>query len=196
MLNFSKGQGLIPAIIQDHRTKDVLMLGYMNQEAFDLTLTSKKVSFFSRSKNRIWVKGESSGNFLELISWKEDCDQDTLLIQAEPTGPVCHKGSQTCFGDTGEKGFIYELEDLIQSKMQEHPKDSYSAYLLRGPISKIAQKLGEEATETLIEAIKGDKPKFLEESADLLYHLLVLIRKLDLQFSDIEQVLLDRNRSS
>ena len=168
-LDFSKNKnGLIPAIIQDSLTKNILMLGYMNKTALDITKKSKKVTFYSRSKNRIWTKGEESGNFLNLISIIEDCDNDTLLIRAEPMGPTCHQGTETCWGEknTVSYGFLSNLESIISERKNQNPDKSYTASLFKSGINKISQKLGEEATETIIEAKDENNDLFLNESAD------------------------------
>lgn len=178
-VNFSKDpQGLVPAIIQDFETQKVLMLGYMNEEALQLTIATKKATFFSRSKNRIWVKGEESGNFLNVIDIKNDCDDDTLLIQVQPVGPVCHKGSDTCWNETNKPnyGFLSQLELTIQSR-KENPNNesSYVSSLFAKGINAIAQKVGEEAVEVIIEAKDSNIDLFLNESADLLFHYLILL---------------------
>ncbi|MEM9052984.1 MAG: bifunctional phosphoribosyl-AMP cyclohydrolase/phosphoribosyl-ATP diphosphatase HisIE [Bacteroidota bacterium] len=195
-IDFEKGGGLVPAIIQDSRTKEVQMLGYMNQEAVDKTLETGLVTFFSRSKNRLWTKGETSGNHLKLVSMKEDCDNDTILVQAIPVGPTCHKGDDTCFGNSTAKGFIYELESIIEEKKEQLPEDSYTSYLFQKGINKIAQKVGEEAIEVVIEAKDENEDLFKGEAADLLYHFLVLLKAKGLQLSDIEELLKRRNSNS
>ncbi|MCH2215359.1 MAG: bifunctional phosphoribosyl-AMP cyclohydrolase/phosphoribosyl-ATP diphosphatase HisIE [Flavobacteriales bacterium] len=192
-IDFEKGDGLVPTIVQDARTKEVQMLGYMNQEALERTLDTGLVTFFSRSKNRLWTKGETSGNHLKLVSMKEDCDNDTILVQAIPVGPTCHKGDDTCFGNSPAKGFIYELESIIEEKKGQSPEESYTSYLFEKGINKIAQKVGEEAIEVVIEAKDDDVDLFKGEAADLLYHFLVLLKAKNLQLSDIEQVLKHRN---
>lgn len=178
-VNFSKdSQGLVPAIIQDFQTQKVLMLGYLNEEALQLTIATKKATFFSRSKNRIWVKGEESGNFLNVIDIKSDCDDDTLLIQVQPVGPVCHKGSDTCWNEKNKPnyGFLSQLEVTIQSR-KENPNNesSYVSSLFAKGINAIAQKVGEEAVEVIIEAKDSNTDLFLNESADLLFHYLILL---------------------
>ncbi len=194
--NFKSPEDLIPAVVQDAATRVVLMLGYMNQEAWNETLVSKKVTFFSRSKNRIWVKGETSGNFLNLVDAKLDCDEDTILITANPDGPACHTGQDTCFNEKNDFGpqFFFYLENLINERKLAAVGSSYTKELMDKGIPAIAQKVGEEAVESVIEAVIGNKPKFLEESADLLFHLLVLTAKQDLKFADIVQVLQDRHK--
>ena len=196
-LDFSKNKnGLIPAIIQDSLTKNILMLGYMNKTALDITKKSKKVTFYSRSKNRIWTKGEESGNFLNLISIIEDCDNDTLLIRAEPMGPTCHQGTETCWGEknTVSYGFLSHLESIISEKKNENPDKSYTASLFKSGINKISQKLGEEATETIIEAKDENDDLFLNESADLLFHFLVLLQYKGYELNDVVNILKKRNK--
>ena len=191
-LNFSKStDGLLPAIIQDVNTKNVLMLGYMNQEALTKTQETGKVTFFSRSKNRLWTKGEESGNFLHFVSLKEDCDQDTLLIQVKPNGPTCHKGTDTCWNTTNDVsfGFLSQLETTIKSRREEDSDTSYVASLFRKGINKIAQKVGEEAVETVIEAKDDSEELFLDESADLLFHYLILLQAKGYSLKDISRVL-------
>ena len=191
-LNFSKStDGLLPAIIQDVNTKNVLMLGYMNQEALTKTQETGKVTFFSRSKNRLWTKGEESGNFLHFVSLKEDCDQDTLLIQVKPHGPTCHKGTDTCWNTTNDVcfGFLSQLETTIKSRREEDSDTSYVASLFRKGINKIAQKVGEEAVETVIEAKDDSEELFLDESADLLFHYLILLQAKGYSLKDISRVL-------
>lgn len=191
-LNFSKStDGLLPAIIQDATTKSVLMLGYMNEEALAKTQDTGNVTFFSRSKNRLWTKGEESGNFLRLVSLKEDCDQDTLLIQVNPQGPTCHKGTDTCWETTNESsfGFLSQLEETIKARKTDDSDDSYVASLFRKGINKIAQKVGEEAIETVIEAKDNNEELFLNESADLLFHYLILLQAKGYSLQDILAVL-------
>lgn len=189
--------GLVPAIIQDAKTKNVLMLGYMNEEAFLKTNQLKKVTFYSRSKERLWTKGEESGNFLEPVTIKNDCDSDTLLITVNPAGPTCHKGTDTCWGDENKQdfGFFSELEDVIADRKKDKENDkSYIADLFKKGINKIAQKVGEEAIETVIEAKDDNDELFLNESADLLFHYLILLQAKGFTLSDIERVLLDRKK--
>ena len=193
-INFDKNSvGLVPAIIQDVETKNVLMLGYMNKEALDLTLESKKVHFFSRSKNRIWMKGEESGNFLNLISLKPDCDNDSILIKAKPQGPTCHKGDDTCWGEENDQNFIYMLEKIIEDRIANPSTNSYISNLFEKGIDKIAQKLGEEATELIIASKNENENELIYESADLLFHFLLLIKKKNLKFEDIVKELERRN---
>ena len=196
-LNFSKSpDGLLPAIVQDATTKTVLMLGYMNEEAYQHTQASGKVTFFSRSKQRLWTKGEESGHFLNLVSLKADCDNDTLLIRAEPQGPTCHKGTDSCWGEENKAsyGFLTELENTIAQRKAADDDDSYVASLFRKGINKIAQKVGEEAVETVIEAKDNDEALFLNESADLLFHYLILLQAKGYQLSDIVRTLEERKR--
>lgn len=196
-LDFSKNKnGLIPAIIQDSLTKNILMLGYMNKTALDITKKSKKVTFYSRTKNRIWTKGEESGNFLNLISIIEDCDKDTLLIRAEPMGPTCHQGTETCWGEknTVSYGFLSNLESIISERKNQNPDKSYTASLFKSGINKISQKLGEEATETIIEAKDENDDLFLNESADLLFHFLVLLQYKGYKLNDVANILKKRNK--
>jgi phosphoribosyl-ATP pyrophosphohydrolase/phosphoribosyl-AMP cyclohydrolase len=196
-IDFDKNSdGLIPAIVQDATTKKVLMLGYMNQEAFDKTQETKKVTFYSRTKKRLWTKGEESGNYLNLVSIKNDCDDDTLLISVHPVGPTCHKGTDTCWGEanTSSFGFLSELEAIITDR-KDNPEneDSYIASLFRKGINKVAQKVGEEAVEVVIEAKDNDDKLFLDESADLLFHYLILLQAKGFTLKDIEEVLKKRN---
>ncbi|MCC4229302.1 bifunctional phosphoribosyl-AMP cyclohydrolase/phosphoribosyl-ATP diphosphatase HisIE [Zunongwangia profunda] len=199
-IDFDKNNdGLVPAIIQDATTKKVLMLGYMNEEAYLKTNETKKVTFFSRTKNRLWTKGEESGNFLHLVSIKNDCDNDTLLIMVNPQGPTCHKGTGTCWGEENKAsfGFLSELEGIIaqRKKMSEvapelrEDKNSYVVSLFDKGINKIAQKVGEEAVEVVIEAKDDDENLFLNESADLLFHYLILLRAKGYGLKDIAKVL-------
>ncbi len=195
-INFDKKTGLVPAIIQDANTKNVLMLGYMNQESFDKTVATDKVTFFSRSKQRLWTKGEESGNFLELVAFKNDCDNDTLLIQANPKGPTCHKGSDTCW-DTENKqeyGFLTTLENTIQNRKENMDDASYVSSLFKKGINKIAQKVGEEAVETVIEAMDNNDKLFLYESADLLFHYLILLQAKGFKLEDIIEELKGRQK--
>lgn len=176
MIDFKKStDGLVPAIIQDNNTSKVLMLGYMNAESLEQTQKSGKVTFYSRSKQRLWVKGETSSNFLNVVSIAEDCDQDTLLIKVDPVGPVCHTGFDTCFNEKNQGDFIAELEKLIQHRKQHPKQGSYTNELLNKGINKVAQKVGEEAVELVIEAKDNNKELFLGEAADLMYHYLVLL---------------------
>ena len=190
-------KGLVPAIIQDAKTNTVLMLGYMNEEAYLKTNKTKKVTFYSRSKQRLWTKGEESGNFLNLVSIKNDCDNDTLLIRVKSQGPTCHTGADNCWGDENEQsfGFLTELEQTIaERKANQDNEKSYVADLFRKGINKIAQKVGEEAVEVVIEAKDEDDKLFLNESADLLFHYLILLKAKGFGLKDIEQVLIDRKK--
>ena len=197
-INFNKNtDGLIPAIIQDNQTKNVLMLGYLNQEALDKTLETKKVTFFSRSKNRLWTKGEESGNFLEIISIKADCDNDTLLIKVNPVGPVCHKGTDTCWAETNNQDlrFLYKLEETINDRKENATSEkSYVASLFAKGINKIAQKVGEEAVEVIIEAKDSSDVLFLSESADLLFHYLILLQAKGFRLNDVVNALESRSK--
>ena len=176
-LDFNKMGGLIPAIIQDVDTQKVLMLGYMNEEAYQKTLDTGIVTFFSRTRQTLWTKGETSGNFLHVVSIKADCDQDTLLIQVHPDGPVCHTGADTCWGEENKQDilFLKDLQDFIDKRHQEMPEGSYTTSLFQSGINKIAQKVGEEAVETIIEACNGTDERLIYEGSDLLYHLIVLL---------------------
>ena len=197
-VNFNKTpNNLIPAIIQDNETKNVLMLGYMNQEALDQTLATKKVTFFSRTKNRLWTKGEESGNFLELISIKEDCDNDTLLVKVKPAGATCHTGLDTCWQESNnqEFGFLSKLEKTITKRKENADTEkSYVASLFAKGINKIAQKVGEEAVEVVIEAKDNNDDLFLSESADLLFHYLILLQAKGFQLNDVVEVLKNREK--
>lgn len=197
-IDFSKNKdGLVPVIIQDSTTKNVLMLGYMNQEAFDKTREEKVVTFFSRSKNRLWTKGEESGNILHLVDVKLDCDNDTLLIQVNPKGPTCHKGSDTCWNEVNNAnyGFFSTLETIIKERIaNKDTQKSYVASLFDKGINKIAQKVGEEAVETVIEAMDDNDELFLYESADLLFHYLMLLQAKGFTLKDIERQLKNRNK--
>jgi len=196
-IDFEKSGGLVPAIIQDAVTGKVLMLGYMNREAFDKTAAEKQVTFFSRSKNRLWTKGEESGNFLHVIDIKVDCDSDSLLIKVNPTGPVCHTGTDTCWGEKNEDvtlDFIAELEQVIHSRKGGNPDESYTAKLFARGINKIAQKVGEEAVELVIEAKDNDPELFLGEASDLLYHYLVLLAAKGHSLKDVAGKLATRKK--
>ena len=193
-IKFDKNTGLVPVIIQDYLNLKVLMLGYMNQDAFDKTLQEKRVTFFSRSKNRLWTKGESSGNFLELIDWKLDCDNDTILIKAKPLGPTCHKGTTTCFAEETDKGFLYELQQTISDKIDNNDENSYTNELYKRGINKVAQKVGEEAVELIIETKDNNDELFLNEAADLLYHYLILLKAKGFTIEDVEKILKSRSK--
>ena len=197
-IDFNKNpDGLVPAIIQDANTKNVLMLGYMNQNALDKTQQTQQVTFFSRTKNRLWTKGEESGNFLNLVDIKLDCDNDTLLIFVNPSGPTCHKGSDTCWNDTNNEsyGFISKLEDVITNRIEDaEVTKSYVATLFKEGINKIAQKVGEEAVEVIIEAKDTNDELFLNESADLLFHYLLLLQAKGFKMNDVVTVLKGREK--
>lgn len=193
-IKFDKNTGLVPVIIQDYLNLKVLMLGYMNQEAFDKTLQEKRVTFFSRSKNRLWTKGETSGNYLELIDWQLDCDNDTILIKAKPLGPTCHKGTTTCFAEETDKGFLYELQQTISDKIDNNDENSYTNELYKKGINKVAQKVGEEAVELVIEAKDNNDELFLNEAADLLYHYLILLKAKGFTIEDVEKILKSRSK--
>lgn len=190
-IDFEKMGGLVPAIIQDADTAKVLMLGFMNREAYEKTLETGKVTFFSRTRQRLWTKGEESGNFLHLVSLSVDCDQDTLLIQAHPEGPVCHTGTDTCWGEKNERPvlFLQELQDFIRTRHTEMPEGSYTTSLFRSGVNKMAQKVGEEAVETVIEACNGTDDRLIYESADLIYHLIVLLTSKGYGIEDIAREL-------
>jgi phosphoribosyl-ATP pyrophosphohydrolase/phosphoribosyl-AMP cyclohydrolase len=176
-LDYTKLNGLVPAIIQDARTKNVLMLGFMNEEAYQKTVETGKVTFFSRTKNRLWTKGEESGHFLNVVSIEEDCDRDTLLIKANPVGPTCHTGTDTCFGTSNDFGieFLHYLQDFIAKRYEEQPEGSYTTSLFKKGVNRMAQKVGEEAVETVIEATNGTDDGLIYEASDLIYHLIVLL---------------------
>lgn len=193
-IRFDKNTGLVPVIIQDYLNLKVLMLGYMNQEALTKTLEEKKVTFFSRSKNRLWTKGETSGNFLELIDWKLDCDNDTILIKAKALGPTCHKGTTTCFAEENDKGFLYELQKKISEKIDTNDESSYTNELYRKGINKVAQKVGEEAVELVIEAKDNNNKLFLNEASDLIYHYLILLKAKGFTIEDVEKILKSRSK--
>lgn len=193
-INFDKSNGLVPVIVQDDRTLQVLMLGYMNKEAYEKTEKEKIVTFFSRSKNRLWTKGEESGNFLTVKSIAVDCDQDTLLIKAVPGKTVCHTGSFSCFGDKEAKGFLYELEAKISHRIDEKTEGSYTYSLFQRGINKVAQKVGEEAVELVIEAKDDNEDLFKNEAADLMYHYLILLKAKNMSMNDIEKVLMSRTQ--
>lgn len=193
-LNFKKSDGLVPVIIQDFQTLQVLMLGYMNEEAYEKTKTEKRVTFFSRSKNRLWTKGETSGNFLEVVSMYEDCDDDTLLIMAKPKGPTCHKGTISCFANE-ETTFLYQLENTLKDRIESNDANSYTVSLVQKGINKVAQKVGEEAVELVIEAKDNNPNLFLNEAADLMYHYLLLLQVKGFSLHDVEAILKERNRA-
>lgn len=193
-IDFVKNNGLVPCIIQDANTKVVLMLGYMNEEAYAKTMQEKRVTFYSRSKSRLWTKGESSGNYLHVISITSDCDQDTLLVKVIPQGPTCHTGADTCFNETNDKDWsVHRLEEIIQERKLNPPESSYTNKLLASGINKVAQKVGEEAVELVIESKDDDKTLFLGEAADLMYHYLVLLAAKNFTLKEVEQVLEKRH---
>ncbi len=189
-----KDNGLVPAVIQNAVTLQVLMVGYMNEEAYLKTQAEQRVTFFSRSKQRLWTKGETSGNFLEVVSIQEDCDQDSLLIKVNPKGPTCHKGSKNCFNDDSVNGFLYELEQIIEQRIEEGDESSYTVSLIKRGINKVVQKFGEEAVELIIEAKDDNDVLFTNEAADLFYHLLVLFKAKNTKIGDIEKVLRERSK--
>lgn len=193
-IDFNKGDDMVPVVIQDFNTLQVLMVGYMNEEAWQKTTNEGKVTFFSRSRKRLWTKGETSGNYLIVKEITIDCDGDTLLLKVEPTGPVCHTGNYSCFGKESAKGFVYRLEQIISQRIDDNAENSYTNKLYKKGINKIAQKVGEEAVELVIEAMDENIELFRNESADLLYHLLILLKAKNVKFSDIEEVLRLRHR--
>lgn len=195
-LDYNKLDGLIPAIIQDNETNKVLMLGFMNEEAYQQTVETKKVVFYSRSKQRLWMKGETSGNILQVVSIKADCDTDTLLIKAIPTGPVCHTGNDTCFGEKNEEDvmFFKHLQNFIERRRQEMPEGSYTTSLFQKGVNRMAQKVGEEAVETVIEATNGTEEGFIYEASDMLYHLVVLLTSKGLRIEDLAKELKKRHK--
>lgn len=195
-INFSKSKGLIPVIIQDSTSLQMLMLGYMNAEAYKQTAETGKVTFYSRSKNRLWTKGETSGNFLIVKGMQLDCDQDTLLIKAEAIGLTCHTGATSCFGEETASSFLYQLEQTISERIHTNDAYSYTNKLFRSGINKIAQKVGEEAVELIIEAKDNNADLFKNEAADLLYHYLILLHAKGFKLKEIEAVLHDRSTKS
>jgi len=199
-LDWDKGEGLLPAIVQDARTGEVLMLAYMNEEALALTLKDKLVVFYSRSRQELWLKGETSGNLLELVSIAPDCDSDTLLVRVNPTGPVCHLGTRTCFDGDGDipggGNFLYGLEKVLKERASADPESSYTAKLLQTGVKRIAQKVGEEGVEVALAGVSGGEAELLDESADLLYHLLVLLVSRGLSISQVVSVLQSRRSTT
>ncbi|MDK2977485.1 MAG: phosphoribosyl-AMP cyclohydrolase / phosphoribosyl-ATP pyrophosphohydrolase [Bacteroidales bacterium] len=193
-LNFDKLNGLIPAIIQDYNTKEVLMLGFMNQEAYEKTMEKQMVTFYSRTRKQLWTKGETSGNYLQVKEIIPDCDNDTLLILANPVGPVCHTGSKTCFGERNPKFDLNYLQEIIDQRRDEMPEESYTTKLFEKGINKIAQKVGEEAVELIIEAKDHNDDLFLNEAADLVYHLQVLLSAKSFKLNDVIQILGERHK--
>ncbi|WP_341659227.1 bifunctional phosphoribosyl-AMP cyclohydrolase/phosphoribosyl-ATP diphosphatase HisIE [Blattabacterium cuenoti] len=194
MINFKKG--LIPVIVQDSKTDKVLMLGYMNQEAYKKSIDEKKVTFYSRSKERLWTKGEISKNYLFIKDILIDCDKDTLLIKAKPAGPICHKGSDTCWKEINNKNFLFHLENIILDRIRKKQENSYIYQLLKKGINRISQKLGEEAVELIIESKDNNKNLFLNESADLLFHYLILLKKKGFGIQDVINILENRHSKS
>jgi len=197
-LNFNKLAGeILPAVIQDNTTDKVLMVGFMNQEAYDKTVSTGLVTFFSRTKNRLWTKGEESGNFMKVVTIQPDCDQDTLLIKVDPVGPVCHTGTDTCWGEVNKQDdlmFLKHLQDFIDKRKQEMPKGSYTTTLFEDGLSRMAQKVGEEAIETVIEAMAGNDERLLYEASDLVYHLIVLLSHKGYRIEDIARELKKRHK--
>ncbi len=196
-IDFKKMGGLVPAIIQDAATKNVLMLGFMNEEAYRQTLVSNRVTFFSRTKGRLWTKGEESGNFLDVVDIKLDCDNDTLLVLVHPVGPVCHKGTDTCWGEKNEANpvlFLSELQDFIETRHREMPEGSYTTSLFKDGVNRMAQKVGEEALEAAIEACNGTNERLVYEGADLFFHLIVLLTSKGLRVEDLAKELEQRHK--
>lgn len=199
-MNFDKMQGLIPAIIQDAETRQVLMLGYMNKEAYDITVQTGKVTFWSRSRQTIWTKGETSGNYLNVVDIENDCDQDTLLIRVHPTGPVCHTGTDTCWGEKNEVLtdnnpllFLSELQDFIEERHRQMPEGSYTTSLFKDGLNRMAQKVGEEALELVIEAVNGSNERMVYEGSDMLYHLIVLMTSKGMRIEQLAEELMQRH---
>ena len=195
-MDWNKGEGILPAIIQDAKTEQVLMLGYMNAESLTKTYETGLVTFYSRSRKTLWTKGETSGNTLRLVSIESDCDQDTLLVRTTPTGPTCHEGTTSCFGDKGPQGlgFLAKLENLIEERKTADTDSSYTAKLLQGPLHKAAQKVGEEGVETALAAIAETDDGLVYEAADLIYHLMVLLAAKDVAFNDVISELQSRHK--
>ena len=198
-IDFEKMNGLVPAIIQDNTTRNVLMLGYMNREAYEKTLATGKVTFWSRSRNCLWAKGETSGNFLNLVDIKVDCDNDTLLVRVNPTGPACHLGTDTCWGETNDANpllFLTELQDFINKRHEEMPEGSYTTSLFKDGLNRMAQKVGEEALEAVIEATNGTNDRLIYEASVMFYHLIVLLTSKGLRIEDIAKELKERHAPS
>lgn len=199
-MNFSdfdlskNSDALLPVVVQDSSTLKVLMVAYMNAEAFEKTKETKLATFYSRSRNALWVKGETSGNYIEVEAMYADCDNDTLLLMARPHGPVCHRGTKSCFDTKENEGFIRKLQAVVQQRHADMPKESYTTYLYNKGVNKIAQKVGEEAVETVIEAVAGNKERYLYEASDLIYHLLVLNEQMGVTLEDIEKELASRHK--
>ena len=197
MIDFEKMGGLVPAIVQDAKTKTVLMLGYMNEEAYQKTLETKKVTFWSRSRNELWTKGETSGNFLNLVDIKVDCDNDALLVKANPAGPTCHKGTDTCWAEKNDMNpllFLTELQDFIIKRHEEMPEGSYTTSLFKDGLNRMAQKVGEEAVETVIEATNGTDDRLIYEASDLIYHLIVLLTSKGHRIEELAAELKNRHK--
>lgn len=198
-IDFEKTDGLVPAIIQDNTTRNVLMLGYMNREAYEKTMATGKVTFWSRSRNCLWTKGETSGNFLNLVDIKVDCDNDTILVRVNPTGPACHLGTDTCWGETNDANpllFLTELQDFINKRHEEMPEGSYTTSLFKDGLNRMAQKVGEEALEAVIEATNGTNDRLIYEASDMFYHLIVLLTSKGLRIEDIAKELKERHAPS
>lgn len=194
-IDFDKMDGLVPAIIQDDKTLRVLMLGFMNKEAYEKTVETGKVTFWSRTKGRLWTKGETSGNYLNVVSIKNDCDNDTLLIKVNPVGPVCHTGADTCWDEDNDNPimFLTELQRFIERRHREMPEGSYTTSLFRDGLSRMTQKVGEEAVELVIESMKGDNERLIYEASDMMYHLIVLLTSKGLSIEDIARELIERH---
>jgi len=200
-IDFKKQGGLVPAIVQDATTRSVLMLGYMNEAAYEKTVRTKLVTFYSRSRQSLWTKGETSGNYLHLVDLKADCDNDTLLVKAIPDGPTCHTGTDTCWGETNRIApdspllFLGHLQDFIEQRYEEMPEGSYTTSLFKDGLNRMAQKVGEEALETVIEAVNGTDERLVYEASDMLYHLIVLLTAKDLRIEDVAAELAERHMS-
>lgn len=195
-IDFDKMNGLVPAIVQDAVTKNVLMLGFMNKEAYDKTVETKKVTFWSRSRNTLWTKGETSGNYLNLVSIENDCDKDTLLVKVHPDGPTCHIGTDTCWGEDNTANpllFLTELQDFIEKRHEEMPEGSYTTSLFKDGLNRMAQKVGEEALEAVIEAVNGTDERLIYEASDMFYHLIVLLTSKGLRIEDVAKELMVRH---
>ena len=195
-IDFDKMNGLVPSIVQDAVTKNVLMLGFMNKEAYDKTVETKKVTFWSRSRNTLWTKGETSGNYLNLVSIENDCDKDTLLVKVHPDGPTCHTGTDTCWGEDNTANpllFLTELQDFIEKRHEEMPEGSYTTSLFKDGLNRMAQKVGEEALEAVIEAVNGTDERLIYEASDMFYHLIVLLTSKGLRIEDVAKELMVRH---
>lgn len=196
IIDFEKMNGLVPVVVQDSRTLKVLMLGFMNKDAYDKTIETNKVTFYSRTRNCLWTKGETSGNYFNVVSISNDCDNDTLLIKVIPDGPVCHKGTDTCWGEKNETNplmFLTELQDFIETRYKEMPDGSYTTSLFKDGLNRMAQKVGEEALETVIEAVNGTDERLIYEASDMFYHLIVLLTSKNLRIEDIAEELKKRH---